>query len=226
MSDAFPLSPISARQELGKPLPEQIANFIAEKIFRGDYQPGERLKEEELANLFKTSRAPVRESLYLLQIDGLVERLPRRGTVVKEYTNKEIQELYEVRLGLEQLAIDKLAFSWNDDAHQQFLAILSEMKTALKDFDTISYASHNAKFHKLLFKLAGNEILSRLYQQLGNPLTALLHLSVYKQEHMESSYHEHEEIVRALHDKRFQLAKELISQNVNHGMNRAMQLRK
>lgn len=225
MIEFFPLASSSGQEDFGKPLPMQIAEFIAQEIFTKHYRPGERLKEEELAQLFHTSRAPIREALYLLQIDGLVERIPRRGTVVREYKEKEVRELYDVRLGLEHLAIDRLAERWDETAHQKFLVVLKHMSTTQEHREPVEYAKYNATFHQLLFKIADSEILWQLYRQLSNPLLALFNISTNQPQQVLQSYLEHEQIVKALNQRDFQKAKQLLRENVLHGMNRAIESR-
>jgi DNA-binding transcriptional regulator YhcF (GntR family) len=67
----------------GLPLPEQIAEVLADEIIERKVASGSKLPESALAERFGTSRAPIREALYLLDQAGLVERTPRRGTVVR-----------------------------------------------------------------------------------------------------------------------------------------------
>ncbi|WP_309520700.1 GntR family transcriptional regulator [Peribacillus frigoritolerans] len=66
----------------GESLPQQIAKHILKKIIEGEIEAGEKIVEEDISKELNTSRAPVREALYLLQVDGIVERMPRRGTIV------------------------------------------------------------------------------------------------------------------------------------------------
>src|SRR5699024_7488088 len=82
-----------------------IAEKITEQIIRGAIRPGEKIVETVYAEEFGTSRAPVREALYLLTIQGLVERIPRRGAVVKGYSDDEIRNILEIRMFLESLAV-------------------------------------------------------------------------------------------------------------------------
>ncbi|MCL6597790.1 MAG: GntR family transcriptional regulator [Alicyclobacillus macrosporangiidus] len=208
--------------EFGKSLPQQIADYIATEILQGRFRPGERLKEEDLAAKFQTSRAPVREALYLLQIDGLVERQPRRGTVVKAYTEKEIRELYEVRQGLEQIAVERLRHAWSRRAAERFHTVLADMEQALADSDAEAYSESNEAFHELIFDLAGNEVLLRLYRQLQNLLRLLLRLSTQEAAQMRASYEEHRAIVAALERGDFEEAKRVLAQNVDHGLHRAL----
>ncbi|KPV45092.1 GntR family transcriptional regulator [Alicyclobacillus ferrooxydans] len=211
--------------EFGQSLPVQISEQIARQIFEGEYVTGQRLKEEELAKVFHTSRAPVREALYLLQLEGLVERLPRRGTVVRAYEEKEVHELYDVRIGLECLAIDQLQKAWNDTCSQKFRRVLERMEVALSEANSDEYAELNDVFHQLLFELGKNQILWRIYHQLNNVFIILLQASTQEAHDMRTSYEEHKGIVDAMEVGDFVLAKERLVNNVTHGKDRALQAR-
>ncbi|MBX6353664.1 MAG: GntR family transcriptional regulator [Thermoflavifilum sp.] len=211
--------------EIGKSLPMRIAEYIARGILEGRFATGERLKEEELAATFNTSRSPVREALYMLQLEGLVERLPRRGTVVKAYTQKELRELYEVRLGLEAMAMDRLVQRWTPQVERRFRRVLQDMEEALASVDAEAYARLNDDFHQLIFEHADNSVLWRMYRQLKNLLIAVLQLSTQDVEQMRMSLEEHRGIVDVLASGRFDEAKALLLENVRHGMDRALRTR-
>ena len=87
-----------------RPVPEPLAGFIATElaraIERGEYPPGSRLAEAEIAARFGVSRAPVREALRMLMTDDRVVRRPRRGTIVPELTPDELSEMFEIRSAL------------------------------------------------------------------------------------------------------------------------------
>lgn len=210
---------------LANSLPSQIAEYLAERIFSGVYSAGERLKEEELAALFHTSRAPVREALYLLQLDGLVERLPRRGTVVRAYSDEDIQDLYEARSTLELSTIERIRTRFTPDMPKAFDRILGSMQDAIAKGDSEAYSRCNGEFHETLFQFAGSRILHRLYQQLGHPLKYMLQFSTQSVAQMQASYEEHSELVECLRTREFEKAKEILSENVSHGMTRVINLR-
>jgi DNA-binding GntR family transcriptional regulator len=85
-------------------VPEPLANFIAGELARaieaGEYRPGERLGEAELALRFGVSRAPVREALRILTKDEVVVQRPRRGVTVVDLSPVELDEMFEVRSAL------------------------------------------------------------------------------------------------------------------------------
>jgi DNA-binding transcriptional MocR family regulator len=86
----------------GRSLPQQIARILREEIIERKLLPGSKLPEPALVDRFETSRAPIREALYLLAQEGLIERTPRKGALVKGYARQEISELYRVRITLEE----------------------------------------------------------------------------------------------------------------------------
>ena len=84
-------------------LPEQIAARLSERIVAGAYPPGQRIMEQALAAEFSVSRGPVREALRILERDGLVTILPRRGALVTDLTIAEVKEIFDIRAMLNGL---------------------------------------------------------------------------------------------------------------------------
>jgi DNA-binding GntR family transcriptional regulator len=84
-------------------LPEQIAARLSERITAGAYTPGRRVMEQEVSLEFGVSRGPVREALRLLERDGLVTILPRRGAQVTRLSIEEVREIFDIRASLNGL---------------------------------------------------------------------------------------------------------------------------
>ena len=84
-------------------LPEQIASRLSERIVSGAYEPGQRIMEQALAQEFAVSRGPVREALRILERDGLVTILPRRGAIVTDLSVDEVKEIFDIRAMLNGL---------------------------------------------------------------------------------------------------------------------------
>src|SRR5665647_1408181 len=82
-----------------------IYNTILEKIIDGILKPGDKLSDMELSNQFGFSRTPAREALILLERDGFVRTISRRGTFVSEFVRDEVREIYIVREALEAAAV-------------------------------------------------------------------------------------------------------------------------
>lgn len=94
---------------LTQSLPEQIAARLSERIVTGAYAPGQRIMEQAVAAEFSVSRGPVREALRLLERDGLVTILPRRGAQITSLTSAEVKEIFDIRAVLNGLRDRQLA---------------------------------------------------------------------------------------------------------------------
>jgi len=90
-------------------LPEQIAARLSERITSGTYAPGRRVMEQEISLEFGVSRGPVREALRLLERDGLVTILPRRGAQVTRLSIEEVREIFDIRASLNGLRDRQIA---------------------------------------------------------------------------------------------------------------------
>jgi len=106
MTKNSPTSRAPARQL--QTLPEQIAERIFSAIAGGEYGPGERIREETLAEQFEVSRGPVREALRILEKDSVVRILPNRGAHVTQLSIKEVADIFEVRVKLSGLLVSRL----------------------------------------------------------------------------------------------------------------------
>ncbi len=89
---------------------------MAKALIEGQIKQGERLNENELGRRFKISRSPVRESFRVLEREGFLVRVPRKGTFVREITQRGIEEIFPVSTYLEGLAA-RMAASNVDDKH-------------------------------------------------------------------------------------------------------------
>ncbi|SFN51075.1 GntR family transcriptional regulator [Variovorax sp. OV329] len=105
---AAPLRPKSATRQL-MTLPEQIAERIFSAIASGEYAPGDRIREESLAEEFEVSRGPVREALRILESDSVVRILPNKGAHVTQLTAKEVADIFEIRRTLSGAMVTRLS---------------------------------------------------------------------------------------------------------------------
>ncbi|WP_300526466.1 GntR family transcriptional regulator [Aminiphilus sp.] len=87
-----------------KPIRDMIYDRLREAVFNGELKPGDRLVESELGDRMSVSRTPVREALRKLEMEGIVEYLPRKGVVVKGFSREDIIEIYSIRQALEVMS--------------------------------------------------------------------------------------------------------------------------
>ena len=202
--------------------PQQVASVLAEEITERVLPPGERLLEQTLSERFGTSRAPIREALYLLSQEGLVERAPRRGAVVKRYTTREIEELYRVRITLEELALERDCDGLRM-VHLSLTAlrpIVGEMEKSRREVKR--YHGLNFEFHKAIVELSRSAVLSRLYTQIEGPLKMFLLLSMTTKEDVSKSIEDHKRIVAAIAEGDAAEASKALHAHEVEGMTRAL----
>ncbi|WP_163580894.1 GntR family transcriptional regulator [Gracilibacillus saliphilus] len=193
----------------GESLPEQIAKHILKKIMQGEYIPGDKIAEEHIASELNTSRAPVREALYLLQVDNIVERIPRKGVIVKTFTESEIKEYAEVMIGLIQMAIELTKESWTKDKIAILDNKVQQMQVDYGQQDLMAYQSSSAHVTEYLFEVANNRPLSHFYKESVYILKVFANLK-WTVETMEHFHSQMTRIVELLKANQLDKAKALV----------------
>ena len=191
-SDNPPPAPESAA-ELGEPirLSGQLVDQLRERIVRWEYPPGHRITEEDLCQEFGVSRSPVREALKVLVANGFVEQLPRRGYAVRQLKIREIEELYEVRLALEQLVVERLA---ERDDPGAGLDALRENWSRLTDGQAPSstdLARLDEAFHEGLARILGNITLVNQLQMINERLLIFRTIDFESPQRVEETCRQH-----------------------------------
>lgn len=133
-----------------------------ERILSGAYQPGDRIVELQIAQELGTSQGPVREALRDLQGLGLVDSESYKGTRVREITEREIEDAYQVRAVLEQLAAELAAPKLKDNVIE-LEKEAENFKKAAQRRDVKTYSAHDMEFHRKIFEAAGNELLTQMW---------------------------------------------------------------
>ncbi|MBN8488533.1 MAG: GntR family transcriptional regulator [Burkholderiales bacterium] len=147
---------------------EQIAAKVGDRIVGGLLAPGTRLGEQELADEFATSRGPVREAIRILEREGLARVLPRRGAVVTSLSADELRELFELRAGLYEIVVRKLA----EQRPPELLAVMRGGVAHLEGLvdDPAAGEAYAETVHRLMLlsaRFAGNERLRRMLTALS-----------------------------------------------------------
>ncbi|KZM53092.1 MULTISPECIES: GntR family transcriptional regulator [Aeribacillus] len=196
-------------------LSHKIAEKITNQIMAGELKPGEKIIESTYAEEFGTSRAPIRESLYLLENEGLIERIPRKGAVVKGYTEDEVYDLLEMRIVLESLAMKRIKVR---GINEEILKKMEQLVQKMSEVDDEKqYANLNQEFHMLIIEMSKSEIIKEMYWRLGRPLLVLQRISFLEEEHIKKSLKEHRIILDLLKENLIDEALVLL-ENHNHSV--------
>ncbi len=149
-------------------VPEQIAAQLGDRILSGPLEPGARIGEQELADEFQVSRGPVREAIRILEREGLVTVLARRGAVVTQLTADELRELIEIRAALFDTVARKAALARPPELLAVLrggVARLEALSTAPGDGD--AYAETTYRLVLITARFCGNRRLQRMLAALS-----------------------------------------------------------
>ena len=185
-------------------LTEQVAGNIRMRILKGELRPGERLVEQQLAKALGVGQNAVREALIDLAHHGFVRRVVNRGTYVTSLTFEEASKLAEVRGALETLAIELVqrraareSIDW-----VPLEGLLEEMRQAAHAGDREEFYRADLSWHHELWRLAGNEHLYQLLEQVVVPLFAFFIMLYMRRDNATESFLEavdaHQKVVNGL----------------------------
>ncbi|CUB14973.1 putative HTH-type transcriptional regulator YdfH [Bacillus subtilis] len=205
--------------KLAKPTPYylQFYNQLKKMIFNGTFKPGERINETQLAKSFGVSRSPIREAMRLLEKDGLLKADDRNGFSITSLTAKDVDEIYKIRIPLEQLAVELVI----DEANEEELAILEKQleeteKAIHNGTEDTEIISLNQKFHELLVDFSHNRHLKNLLEHV-NDLIHFCRILNYTGDHRaETILSEHRKIFEEVKKKNKEAAKQYVMAHFNH----------
>ncbi|AGE62401.1 GntR family transcriptional regulator [Bacillus subtilis] len=205
--------------KLDKPTPYylQFYNQLKKMIFNGTFKPGERINETQLAKSFGVSRSPIREAMRLLEKDGLLKADDRNGFSITSLTAKDVDEIYKIRIPLEQLAVELVI----DEADEEELTILEKQleeteKAIHNGTEDTEIIRLNQKFHELLVDFSHNRHLKNLLEHV-NDLIHFCRILNYTGDHRaETILSEHRKIFEEVKKKNKEAAKQYVLAHFNH----------
>ena len=149
----------------GRRTAADLQDIILERICFLQYQPGDQLREADLAAEFGTSRTPVRDALSRISHLGLIESRNGVGTVVVTLSDRQIAQVYEMRLQLAPL-IGAVSPAEVRDTHiERAEDLLEEAKQLAERFDERRYVVINHRLNQLITDLIGNAVLQSFWRQ-------------------------------------------------------------
>jgi DNA-binding GntR family transcriptional regulator len=176
------------------PLRDVVREKIRTRIAEGDWAPGFRLVERDLADEFDVSRVPVREALRALESEGFVELLPRRGAVVRDLTRTVVADLFDIRQVLEGLCARLVAERIDETGLTRLAAVLQDGRRAVDAGDHSWAGTANTAFHETLLDLTGNASLRSVLE----PVTGRLRWLFRQTTDHERVQAEHEQLYTAI----------------------------
>jgi DNA-binding GntR family transcriptional regulator len=181
-----------------------------------DFQlvPGDRFSEAELASRLGVSRTPVREALFKLRNEGLLDVESKSGWFVKPIDFDRLEQLYDLRVLLECACVARLC------ARTDVMPGLDELKAAWlvpvaeRLSDGVAVGALDEQFHATLVRAAGNEEIARVHWDVTERIRIIRHLDFTRPDRVEATYQEHAKILRAVMQRKADQAQLLLKSHI------------
>lgn len=180
------------------PLRDVVYQTLREAILKGNLRPGERLMEMKLANKLGVSRTPIREAIRLLEQEGLAITIPRRGAQVAKMTEKDMEDVYEIRRTLEMLAMNYFEKGLDVEQIANIRYAQKVFEEAVAEGDHAEIQRKDNEFHTVIYAATGNNRLVSVMNSLQEQLSRYRWAYLQHQSRLQELIEEHKIIVDAL----------------------------
>lgn len=197
---------------------EQATASIRDAIADGSLAPGSRIKIGEAARSFGFGVMPIREALRKLEGEGLVQIVPNRGATVREIDRKFLEDIYEVRIALEDMTVQKCFVLLTIEKLIRLEGVLELHKAALAADDFQAKVCTSRQMHATLFEFAGNKQAERIFDngwQIIHTLRLQLGYSSLRKTHMAVEY---SMLIDALREQNLERARNILRMHHRAGM--------
>lgn len=198
------------------PLRDVVFKTLRQAILTGELKPGERLMEIHLADKLGVSRTPIREAIRMLELEGLVTMIPRRGAEVAHITRKSLQDVLEVRRALDALAVELACERISEKDLNRLREACDHFAEVTKTGDASQIAKADVALHDIIVEAADNERLKQLVNNLSEQMYR------YRFEYIkDTSKHgqlieEHEIIYNAIAKKDKEVASQAVKTHIDN----------
>jgi DNA-binding GntR family transcriptional regulator len=148
-------------------LRDKIGDVLKGWILDGTLKPGERIVELTLSRKLEVSRAPLREALWLLARQGLVQIRAHHGASVTQLSEQDIREIFEIRETLETRAALKIRARLDAGVRDRLKEALADLEAACRARDMRAFSAADLRFHETLWELGGNRHLQEVLHDLS-----------------------------------------------------------
>lgn len=198
---------MSNKFEGSNSLSETITDLVRERILKGSYKIGQKIKENDLAKETGVSRTPIREAFKNLEEEGLIDYIPNRGCFAKGFTKRDIDDIYSIRTSLEVLAVEWAAERITDDQIEELEKQCDIMEFyTMKDEDKKALAT-NASFHEVIYNATGSRFMAQALRSYKSYIAQTRKEVFYNKEYLEEVLKEHRIILEAIKSKDVEKAK-------------------
>lgn len=189
------------------PLAKIAYEVLRDSILTGQLIPGEVYNEMALAKELGISRTPVREALLELSSQGLVTYLPRKGVVVKHYTKRDVEEIFELRSAIELAALEKVVKASPPYDLTKLEKSIDDQRKAWKKNDSDAYIHFDRVFHLAFCEMMGNRRFFAILENIRDLIHLMAIQALDKEGRWEEVLNEHKEVIFAVKQGNVDLGK-------------------
>lgn len=202
-----------------KPIREVVYESLRSTLISGKVPIGERIVEKEYAQRLNISRTPVREALKQLELEDLVEYIPRIGVVAKQITKDDVIEIYRIRESLELLVIFEAMENIYPHEIEEISALLDITENLNREGKIDEVIDLFREFNSLIYKSSKMRRLPIMISNLNSYLQRFRNISILDDERREKALIEHRQILNSIVSKDKALAEEIIKSHLNISLN-------
>jgi len=181
-----------------KTIRRRIYEHLREQLLNGEISPRQHLIEAKIAKEIGTSRTPVREALHSLELEGLIESIPRVGYVVKTISEQEVEEICEMRMAIEGVAARWAIEKAYKKLVEELKKNISIAEEKVSKGDVRSFVDMDARFHEIISKFSGSKRLLELAQTLRRHMLRYRIQSIYSVDNVLRAIEGHKGIAQAI----------------------------
>ncbi len=178
-------------------LPHRVYLLLEDAILRGKIKQGDRLIEDDLSTVMGVSRAPIREAFRLMEKEGLIKIIPRKGAIVSSVSREDVAEIYEVSSVLEGLAARLFCERATETELKKMKKICRDMETQIEKKNLLKYRKLNRDFHEVFINGCANKKIKEVYGSFQKQIHWFQNVSLSSQGRPEISLKEHKSILDA-----------------------------
>lgn len=200
--------------EIKSSLRDQVFQKLRKDILAGKYQEGDELVENTVGKEMGVSRTPVREAIRQLELEGLVELIPNKGTIVKGISEKDVWDIYSIRSNLEGLCAAWAAKFRTEKELEEMeeIVYLSQFHAEKGRYDQV--LELDSRFHECMYQASHSRMLAHTLSDFHQYVQQARKMSIYSENRSKKSNEEHRQILMAIRDQDEDRAQELATRHV------------
>lgn len=202
-------------------LTDSIAGVVRERILKGEYKIGEKIKETHVAEELSVSRTPIRKAFKQLEAEGLIEYVPNKGCYAKGFTRRDIEDIYAIRKALEELTTEWAVSRITDEEVAKLNAKCDKMQGYVDKGDSAHVLSVNKEFHEIIYEATGSRFMSQVLRSYKEYIEQTTRPIFYEKKFLQAIVDEHRAIVKGFEARDTEQAVAAMSAHMTNSMGRA-----